>query len=257
MAVYMDLLIILNFVVDLLLLISTNRLTGYPSNLWRLLLASGIGGAYSCICMFPATRFLGSGIWCILFLGVIGITAFGLNRATVQRVAVFSILSMSLGGIAVGFGTDNFLTLILAAAMMLFLCLLGFQNGIGKQKFYHMELMHKDKTHSVTALADTGNTLHDPVTGEPVIVAGADVAKVLLGLSNSQLRDPVATVQKSTIPGLRLIPYRAVGSHGGFLVGIRLDAVRINGQPAGRLVAFTADVLGKREAYQALAGGVL
>lgn len=257
MAVYLDLVIVLNFTVDLLLLISSNRLTGYPVILPRLLLAAGLGGLYSGLCMLPFTRFLGSGVWCLIFLAVIGITAFGFNRSASQRTAVFAILSMSLGGIAVGFGAGSIVTLVLAALLMLFLCVLGFQNGIGKQKFYRMELIHQDKYHSITALADTGNTLCDPVTGEQVIVAGADVAKVLLGLSNSQLRDPITTVQKSPIPGLRLIPYRAVGSQGGFLLGIKLDSVKINGQPASRLVAFTADVLGKREAYQALTGGVI
>ncbi len=257
MAVYLDLVIVLNFTVDLLLLISTNRLTGYPLMLPRLLLAAGLGGIYSGLCMLPPTGFLGNGIWCLIFLIVIGITAFGFNRSAPQRIAVFAILSMSLGGIAVGFGAGSVVALILAALLMLFLCVLGFRNGIGKQKFYYMVLTYKDKSHSIIALADTGNNLCDPVTGEQVIVAGADVAKALLGLSNSQLRTPIETVQSAQIPGLRLIPYRAVGSQGGFLLGIKLDSVKINGKPAGRLVAFTADVLGKREAYQALAGGVI
>ena len=43
MAVYLDLVIILNFLVDLLLLLGANRLSGYPSAIVRCAVSAAIG----------------------------------------------------------------------------------------------------------------------------------------------------------------------------------------------------------------------
>ena len=57
------------------------------------------------------------------------------------------------------------------------------------------------------------------------------------------------------MPGLRLIPYRAVG-RGGMLLALRFEDVVI-GQKKGRaLVAFDPGGLGTEQMYQALTGGV-
>ncbi len=81
--------------------------------------------------------------------------------------------------------------------------------------------LEPDRQMQLIALRDTGNTLRDPLTGEQVLVAGADVGEKLLGLTAQQLRNPVETVAQSTLRGLRLIPYRGVGQPGGMLLAVR------------------------------------
>ena len=85
----------------------------------------------------------------------------------------------------------------------------------------------------------------------------ADVAWDVLRLTPQQLRDPIQAVEKGGIPGLRLIPYRAVGQPGGMLLVAAMDSVVIGGQQVGRLVAFAPEKIGADESYQALAGGAL
>ena len=94
----------------------------------------------------------------------------------------------------------------------------------------------------------------DPVTGKGVLVADAGSAETLLGLTKAQLADPVGTVASGILPGLRLIPYRAVGVAGGLLLAVRLEGVRIGNRSADTLVAFAPE--GLDGTYRALIGGM-
>ena len=99
--------------------------------------------------------------------------------------------------------------------------------------------------------------MRDPVTGESVTVVSADVAKALLGLEETDLVSPVVTMERLHLPGLRLVPYRAVGQPNGMLLAMKMDEVRIGKENAGRIVAFAPQMIGKADGYQALTGGVL
>ena len=102
MAVYLDLVVILNFLVDFLLLIGTNRLCGYPMKPARAAISALLGGVYAGACMLPGFRFLGNTLWRLVSLGIMSITAFGWNGGTARRSVLFIFLSMALGGIALG-----------------------------------------------------------------------------------------------------------------------------------------------------------
>ena len=69
---YLDVLGALNFGVDLLLLLATNRLAGYPTALGRLVPAAVIGGVYGCACILPGLYFLAGTVWRMVFLGIMG-----------------------------------------------------------------------------------------------------------------------------------------------------------------------------------------
>lgn len=249
--VYLDLVGILNFLVDFLLLLGTNRLSGFPLGAKRCALAAVLGGVYGGVCMLPGFRFLGSLLWRVVCLGLMAAIAFGWGRSAWKRGGVFLLLCMALGGIAISFGKGNFLTLVLAAAGVWLLCRMAFGETVGGREYVPVTFTYGEKTASVIALRDSGNTLRDPITGEQVFVIAGDVAQRLTGLSESQLRAPLETLALRPIPGLRLIPYRAVGS-GGMLLGLRLEQVRLGGRTQSAVVAFAPEGLGRGELYQAL-----
>ena len=105
------------------------------------------------------------------------------------------------------------------------------------------------------ALCDTGNQLRDPVTGEHVLVVGAQVAGELLGLTARQLANPADTLMTAKIQGLRLIPYTTVGRSRGLLLAVRMKDIRVDGRRTDALVAFAPEGLGENGGYQALTGG--
>lgn len=255
--IYLDLVVILNFFVDLLLLLGTNRLSGSTSAWGRLLGASALGALYSGVCLIPRLQFLGHPLWAVVCLGCMALIAFGINQSALRRGAVFTLLSMALGGLAVGFHRANFSLLILEAGLLWLICQTAFGGKIGGQSYVPLTITREGSRVSLTALVDTGNRLQDPISGESVMVISPDSARKLTGLTADQLSHPIQTMAQHPIPGLRLIPYRAVGSPGGMLLAMRFRDVQIGNRIKDTLIAFAPDGLGQNAAYQALIGGVI
>lgn len=255
MEIYLDLVILLNFLVDFLLLLGTNRLSGFPPGICRCALGALLGAGYAAACLLPGFRFLGNLLWRTVFLCLMGVVAFGCSRSALLRGGLFLLLTMALGGVAVSLGREDFPALLLAAALVWLLCRCC--GGTGGQEYVPITLTYGEKTASILALRDTGNTLRDPVTGEQVLILSAEVAHRLTGLSQEALKHPLETLARRPIPGLRLIPYRAVGQGSAMLLALRFDHVKIGSRVQKAVVAFAPEGLGEGSPYQALTGGVL
>ena len=255
MAVYLDLVMVLNFLVDFLLLLGTNRLSGFPSEARRCAGGALLGSVYSGACLLPGFRFLGNFLWRCVSLCLISVMAFGCNGSAWKRGGIFLLLSMSMGGIALSLGRGDMLSLVFCGLICLFLSLVSFGGQVGGREYVPLKITYQGQCANLIALKDTGNTLRDPVTGEQVLVISDEIAARLTGLTLDQLRHPLETVAFRPIPGLRLIPYRAVGNPGGFLLAKRFEEVSVGGKTQSALVAFAAEGLGKGEMYQALTGG--
>lgn len=255
MQIYLDLVMVLNFLVDFLLLIGTNRLCGYPLSAKRAALSALVGGIYAGACLLPGFAFLGNCLWRTVSLGLMSCIAFGASKSALRRGIVFALLSMAMGGVALAMNSRGFWSVAASAAGVCLMCVFGFRNKLGLQSFVPVELTFGEKKIRLTALQDTGNTLRDPVTGADVLVVGADVAQKLTGLTRSQLRAPVEFLD--AIPGLRLIPYRTVGQGSGFLLALRMNDVKIGNRKGNTLVAFAPEGLHSEGAYQALTGGAI
>lgn len=254
MIVYLDLVVILNFLVDGLLLLGTNRLSGHPPGWGRVLPAAALGGLYAGVCMAPGFGFLGNVFWRLVSLSAMAAVAFGWNVGALTRGAVFLLLSMAMGGLALGMGTGNFGSVLLAAFALAALCTVGIPHPVGSRSYQPVRLQWQGKRLDFTALMDTGNTLRDPITGSPVLVAGADIGE-MLGFSREILSDPVKALGSGMVTGARLIPYRTVGRPAGMLVLIQAEEVRLGGKVISPLVALAPEIIGGN--YQALAGGKL
>lgn len=255
--IYVDVVAVMNFLVDFFLILGTNRLAGFPAEYRRSAVAAGLGGLYGGACLLPGFSFLSSIFWRIVSLCLISVIAFGWNQSALQRGGVFVLLSMALGGIALGMGQGRLPMLLLSVFLMWLLCRISFRGSVGSREYIPVKLCWEDREMSIIALKDTGNTLHDPLTGEQVLVAGADVGEKLLGLTAHQLLHPVETIATGTISGLRLIPYHAVGQPGSMLLAVRFQNAQIGSKKAQPLVAFAPERIARGEMYQMLTGGVV
>ncbi len=255
MTVYLDLVVALNFLVDFLLLLGTNKLSGFPAGVKGCVLGAALGGAYSGMCMVPGFRFLGNLLWRTVFLLLMGLAAFGWNRSALKRLGVFLILSMALGGMAVSMGRGDFLGLCLGAAGVWLLTVLAFGDRIGGQEYVPLTVSYEGRQISAIALRDSGNTLQDPITGEQVFLISADLAEALTGLTRKQLASPLETLTQRPIPGLRLIPYRAVGCDSGMLLGMRFPETKVGEKKVSAVIGFAPEGLGQESMYQALVTG--
>lgn len=256
MTVYLDLLMLLNFGVDLLLLIASGHLAGYRIDWRRYIVAAAFGAVYAGACVLPGLIFLQDVIWRLISLILMSVISFGWRFSTVRRGVLFSFLSFALGGAAMGINRNDFISLLLCSGVIVFLCLFGFGGRVENREYLPVELQLNNKKIRIIALLDTGNTLKDPLTGEQVLVVGSDIAWDMLGLTQQQLADPIATMTWLPFPGLRLIPYSSVGRPSGMLLGVSMDSVTVAGKPAGKVVAFAPDVFRNSEGYQGLSGGI-
>ena len=254
MTVYLDGVILLNFLVDFLLLMAAGRLCGVPVKIVRAAAGGALGALYVAFCLLPGFAFLGNFLWRTVSLLAMAVIAYGYSISALRRGLVFVFLCLALGGAVMGIGKGGLLGIICAAGVLCLLCCVGFRGKLGVNTFLPVEISYGEKFLKLTALQDTGNTLCDPVTGQQVLVIGADAAQKLTGLTTYQLQCPVESVD--AIPGLRLIPYHSVGGS-GFLLALRMQNVKIGTWQGSTLVAFAPEGLSREGAYQALTGGVL
>lgn len=246
------LVMLFSFLTSLCLLAGTNRLAACWDPWYRLALGASLGAVHSGACLVPGFGFLGGVHWRIICLLLMSAAAFGIGRDAWRRGGIFALLSMALGSIAGSAERGNGLQLLLGAIGIRLLSRYAF--GGARQRI-PVEIHAPGRTLKLTALRDTGNELRDPITGEPVLIIDSTSAAQLAGLTAAQLREPLTTMETACIPGLRLIPYRAVGVQSGFLLAI-LCPVVIGKRKRMLPVAFSPENF-EGEAFQALAGGIL
>lgn len=230
---------VLHGVVNLLLLAGAARLSEWDGAWWRMGLSAGLGAGYAAAC--TVWGWLGAPLYRAASLLGMVLTAYGPNW---QPGALFVLLNLSVGGIALAAGEGRQWAAPVSAVGVWLL---------GKWAMGGRLLRVEIAGERLMALRDTGNELRDPVSGEAVLVIAAEPARRLTGLTSSQLADPLESLTGAPVPGLRVIPYHAVGTQTGFLLAKRFDEVRIGGRRRPAVVAFAPTDLGG-EVYQALAG---
>lgn len=252
MVIYGDLVAILNFCVDFLLLMGAGRLTGLPPRPGRCAMASALGAGYAFACLLPQFFFLGGLFFRTVSLFAMAFLCFGLKQGSMKRALVFVLLSFALGGAAVLLQEADFFAPVAGAAVVWGLCRVGLGDRIGGRRLLPLEVENGTQRVLLTALHDTGNGLRDTVTGSAVIVVDAAAAKTLTGLTTQQLRRPADTLMSCPGSKYRLVPYRTVGCPGGMLLAKKLR-VKEGHLWKNRLVAFSPEKLG--DDFQALTGG--
>ncbi len=257
MADYRGLVVLLDFLVNFLLLLGTNRLRQAPLSVGRCALGAAIGGLHCALCLLPGFSFLGNLLWRTVCICGICCVAFGLERESITRGVIFFFLTMALGGISTAVGKGGAFTIAAGAVALFILCILGSRESAQTGKRIPVIIQKGNVVKKIVALHDTGNTLKDPVTGQAVLVLDGTLAWDLAGLTMEQLLSPIETMASSRVSGLRLIPFRSVGCSCGMMLATRVDQVWINGNKGGNLVAFAPQTIGSSSTYQALSGGIV
>ena len=239
--------VILYSTVELMLLISTNRLLAKPIHRLKMVLSVLFGCLYCTLCLCTPIALIRSSLGRLVSLGIMAWLAFGRNW---RCGAVFVLLSLALVGIVPN--TQSVWFTILGAVIIASLSAIGFRN-VYKDRYVPVILRHNEQCVALTALLDTGNTLRDPITGNPVMVVSADIAQGLVGLSREELVAPTRAIEH--LPGSRLIPFHSVGCDDGLLLAMRMRDVTVGSWRGSCLVAFAPKGLGTMD-FQALIGGM-
>ena len=280
--IYVDTLFLLNAAVDYLLLLASARLAGEPLARLRFLLGALLGGLYAVSLFLPGLSFLARPPCRLAAAVLMVLAAFWRSRRLLRQVVIFLALSCAFGGgvLALGLLGGRGLTLsngVLCSGMDLKIVLLSAAGCYGaltlifqrtgrhtapSGELRPVRLTLGERQVSLTALVDTGNTLTDPATGRPVLVAEADCVEELLppGIrpSPADLRDPAGALGRLEDPWrrrFRLLPYRSVGVDRGLLLAVRVDQVRVGEEDRGpMLAALSPTPVSDGGGYRALLG---
>lgn len=211
MVVYLDIILLLNFAIDTLLLWFTAYFRKERIVWWRLLLASFFGSTYIVFFFFPS--FAGLYQWGVklVFSILMLLIAFGVSRlfTFVQHLCIFYFIAFVFGGgvfgleyllssqseivngILVthndGFGVGTkptFLVVIAGFVVIYFLSKKSYEaiQEPRRVEAFLVDVVIKLKGESVICrgLVDTGNQLHEPVTRIPVMVVESQLLTHLL-----------------------------------------------------------------------------
>lgn len=269
----------LNWAIDTSLLACSARLCGERLRWGRLAASGALGGVYAVAAVLPGADFLRLAVVEACAAGLFCLTAFGASGRLFRLTAFFFALAACFAGIVfavtqtVGTGLMrlpgggvypvNAAGLLAVAGVLLALCRLLFSGFAQhtRREVRELTLSLCGRTLSLRALLDTGNTLKDPLTNEPVLVANWTAAQTLLpgvSLCEEDFHHAPELMQRLSreAPEIkcRLIPYRAVGVSEGLLLAVRCEIREKSGIPKKALAAFSPTPVSGGE-FEALTGG--
>ncbi|MBR5572480.1 MAG: sigma-E processing peptidase SpoIIGA [Oscillospiraceae bacterium] len=262
--VYIDRVFVLNALVDYLLLLTTASMAGVPLRRLRFMLLSLLGGVYA-VSTFPVPE-LARPVVRVVFGATIGMLAFCRERRPWRITALFFLVSGALAGLmlalglAVGSPTGIMQRIyyadmswgVLSGSSALFYGLLHllFRQGAryGGGDTVDITISIKGRHCRVRALRDSGNTLRDPVRGQPVLVVETAAITPLLEekisqilRSNSSVEVKMAQISEKCLD-FTLLSYQCIGEHTGLLLAVRSDYLQIGKHTIPRALVALSDM---------------
>ena len=265
MVFYLDLILLLNFMLDYFLLLATGKLLNRPVKHLRIALAAGVGALYTLSFFLPKQSFFSLFISKLLLSLVIILIAFGFKHllAFVQTLATFYMISFITGGgvIAVQYffniqhdvvngiyiSRSSSPVLILTLIVVAFGRVLYFAKGtvksltrknIVQQKIVEVEVFINEQSYLCKGLIDTGNQLYDPITRKPVMIIEAERLDLIPKLFSEMyiegqfqldLFDKITEqLEAKWLRRISLVPFRSVSRDMQFILTIRPDKVVIH-----------------------------
>ena len=236
MTIYIDLLLIINFIFDFILLLTINIVLKRYSKISRLVLASLFGEITLLSLVIPIkTYFL---IFLKLMMGIIMvIISFGYKniKYTLYNSFYLYMTSVILGGfvyyLSIEFKSMNYLFLLPSPIILYaFIKSMKVLKEI-KNYYYKITITFNDNYNlNLTAFLDTGNKLIDPITNKPIILINKKKIK-----GSIQIRSPM------------YVPYNTINHHGllecikpkyilienkkitNYLIGLSEESFKLNG----------------------------
>ena len=243
--VYLDRVLALNLAVDYLLLMTTATLAGTPLRRLRFGICAACGAVYAAavfllpVLAHPLCR-VGAGT-------VMALLAFRREVRPWRLTALFWLLSGGLAGLLLALGL-----------------LSGAPYGlVSRVSYADIDVVVGGRRCRLRALRDNGNTLRDPIRGQPVLVAEAAALRRLWPAETAEIlgravppEEKMALLHRAgvDIPFV-LLPFRAVGTEGGLLLACRSDYVQIGRRSVMHTLVALTDTQVGAGGYQALWGG--
>ena len=223
---YVDVLFLVNFSMDYLLLLLVKKMLKCSATHGRLFLGAIAGALLTCvIVILPIPYTL---IKLVLFHMLVNtcMIRVGLKIKNI-RTFIKAMFLLYIGAFLMGGVIGAVRQYIRVGSLFLFVAIAGYYTVLGIWKFisgmqrfqqniYEVEIHFGEKVWHIKGLLDTGNQLSDVVSGKPVSILDRRCAKELFG--------------EIQIKNMRFIPYRTIGEKERVLAVITVDKLQICGE---------------------------
>ena len=264
--VYPDIIFILNFLLDYILLFLVKKINKRESSLLRRMIASAFGALIAAIVgMNPwMNRFVRFFVMNIATSSIMLMIAFGRLRKSemLKQMLVLYLITYTAGGLinSLYYHTNIRMQLItignrliysnlsikyiMAAALISLAFSVFFIWMIRKYRskpgaYLKTELRYGDNRIFTKALRDTGNSLCEPISGKPVIILEKPLLFDLLSKEQQEEFNMIEKIYygkgviQENLDGIhtlsvRIIPYQSIGKPQGILPGLVIDKVLIH-----------------------------
>lgn len=290
--VYAEYILLENIIINYIILYATKKFTRTETSIIRLIIAAIIGALYTFVLFFPSLKFMTK--FSIKFSISVLIIILAFNPEKIDKflklIATFYCISFVFAGASLAlfylldfnvyyyngvFYIKDFPASILIIGIFLsFLILKYIINHISKkvkkeEMLITLTIILNGKEASLIGLIDTGNSLTEPITHNPVVIAEFNAIKEILPVDirsfyESEYKRDILDISNfianssEKIP-LRLIPFKSIGKDNGMLLGFKPDELIIdssgydNNKNLEVIVAIYNDKLSQRdEKYKAL-----
>ena len=184
MTIYLDYVFFINFLFDLILLVSLSLLLKRNVKLVRILLGSIFGGLSGLTIILPISSFFYFILKIIIGIILVIIT-FGYKdiKYTKDNLFYLIILSIILGGflylIDLEFGSTKKLNigilLIISIIFMYFYIKRIKKDKVNYSTNYEVEINYNNKRYKLKGYLDTGNVLKDPYMNKPILITNKNI----------------------------------------------------------------------------------
>jgi stage II sporulation protein GA (sporulation sigma-E factor processing peptidase) len=224
MKIYLDIVILVNFLYDILIMMSVSILLKKHVSIYRLLLSSIIGET-ALITLFIRMNNILLFLLKIVLSIVMVIISFGI-KDFFNNIFYFYIITIILGGACYLIDSNNILTnvitILIIGPFILYLYILNIKKyNLSINTIYDVILIDDNNIIKLRGIMDTGNNIKCNITNLPVIL----VNNKLVFKSNK----------------LFLVPYRTI-SNKGIINCFKLDKVIINGNIIDCLVGVVENI---------------
>ncbi len=294
MEIYLDVLLLENLVINYLILYVTAKFSKYRTSTLRLFLGAIIGALYvGIIIIEPDIKVFYTTVAKILLsFFIIAVTFFPRNIMTfIKTLVIFYISTFIFAGAALAFLFFNdqggfvkngivyvfgqskwslmFFSLVTVGIIIKIFMEVIQSKFTRENLLIPVKIAFDNRKIGFPALVDTGNSLKDPLTNNPVMVVEFNALEELLPVEikdifkNSKEDDlscVTTTISTSKwFSRFRLIPFSSLGKENGMLIGFKPDFIEIGEEEEKRdvknvIVGIYNKSLSRNEKYKALLG---
>lgn len=260
--IYIDVLFLVNFSMDIILLIILKKVRKLSSTTIRIILGGIVGGINGCIIgLLPNLPVVIKFIFIYIFTTYLMVRIayqFINYKELIKNIVMLFIITFFLGGLLNslyyytnlgyffkellidGLFSNISIKFFLLLSPVIYVAVRIFMKALVDVKkhhsFYEVEVKYGNERLKLKGLYDTGNSLIDPASGKPVAIAEYNAVKTLfsdklktaieVNLQNSFLN--VDSIDTEYATSLRFIPYKSIGKENGMLIGVIFNEVIVH-----------------------------